>query len=211
MRIPALAGFGLFLCLSLPAAGAADSGWYLVQRARSAPAFELGLGATPGMTAPQAVYVRANDTADGKSTLAQKSFDATAWRGHRVRVTLHLKNEGGPLEFAAVQVNRVGTRLARSRKEELSGSGEWQTRQFVMDVPNTATTMAILVGVRGKGTGWIDSVSLMAVGTDVPLSRSWQGVDFDNWMERIDTSPVDGKSPFDFTRGPGDPYPNVHL
>src|ERR1700749_1630252 len=92
-RIPA--ALGLLLCLALPATAAADNDWYFqLPKVKDAAAkFAIGTAAMPGMTAAQAVYVKANADAGSRvGAVAIRSYDAKALRGHRVQITLHLQN-----------------------------------------------------------------------------------------------------------------------
>jgi hypothetical protein len=67
------------------------------------------------------------------------------------------------------------TGMSRSAVVYLKGnapaSGAWQARQFVLDVPSDATDLVLQVGLIGKGSVWVDNLTLAAAG-DVPVTAS---------------------------------------
>jgi hypothetical protein len=173
MRIPALVSISALAVLGCVGLGlAADgSGWYL---AKPSDLFAVGTGETPGMSGQRAVYIRgsANPGSFRVGTL-QQDLALDTWRGKRVRVSLRYKQEAPPRTTAYgdiwAQVGKANGTALRAGSFHVSAS-EWRLQQFVMDVPESAVSLALGVDLHGTGTGWVDGVSIEPVGVDVPVT-----------------------------------------
>ena len=180
MRNSLLAAF--ILCLSLGGAMAAQpmNGWRFIKGHSRMPAhfFKTSTGTTEGMTLAQDVTL-AGDA--GWATIRNSAFaygnlqqviPLQAWRGKRLSVALRLKNEGGARAFAMLSVSQHGGRIAAAPQQNAPGDGQWETRHFVLDIPDTATDMTLQVGLTDRGAIWVDGLKLEAAGPDVAVSES---------------------------------------
>ena len=177
MRIPALA-LAILVAGTVLAGALSNDGWNMSPplKAGMPPGFPFatGAGAVDGMTGPTAVYFRSlgrsNFFGRNGATLERK-ISPEAWRGKHVSLALRLKREGSvDASLWAFVDKRSGVRIKASpQKIEAS---DWQTAQFVLDVPDDATAFAIDLHLFGTGTVWIDRVDLEAVGAEVALTGS---------------------------------------
>lgn len=151
---------------------------------------EAGAGRTSGMTGNQAVYLKGDVSPKNCITVwcrraeaePQNSFinygglerviPLEAWQGKRIRVTIRLKNEDGARAYASVQLNKLNNSAIRTTAIRNEPGGDWQTHQFVLNVPANAASLAIDVGLTGKGTVWLDGFSIAAVSDQMPLSTT---------------------------------------
>jgi hypothetical protein len=176
MRIPA---FVLFILIGSAAMAnaATGSGWRYLPDQRlkaSASPFTTGSGATDGMTASQAVYLRRSGPADRYNAIGvlDQTIPLEAWRGKRVRLTVRLKNEGAAAVSAFAFIRKDNHVVINAVPQRLASGDAWQSRQFVLDVPENATYFAIQARLSGDGTLWADSVMVEATGTDIALTPS---------------------------------------
>jgi hypothetical protein len=95
-----------------------------------------------------------------------------AWRGKRLQIRLRLRNEGQVRAWASVQINKSNNTASRSFAQVNDAGEAWQDQRFVMEVSDTATELALIVGLAGTGTVWVDGATLETVNQDVPLSRT---------------------------------------
>ena len=160
------------------------------------PSLETDIGSTPGAGTSPAVYLRGDGAigsgfrerglrnSNDEALPAQWSFvrhgglerslSMQAWRGQRVRLSLRLKNEDEARAFAAVQVDRSNDTALRSvAQRNEPGSGGWQLHQFVLDVPDNATDMTVMVGLTGQGTIWLDGFEIGAIHDDAATTTSY--------------------------------------
>lgn len=159
--------------------------WHYLNGTTHTPSYLLnwGRGATAGMVqgrdnylAGDAGYATVSNSLRLYGGVAQV-LPLKAWQGRRLNVSLRLKNEGDARAWVMAnlrQADRGGFTLAPQRNAP--GSGEWQSRNFVLDVPANATDLTLTVGLTGKGRIWIDTVTLEPAGADMALTeklRSW--------------------------------------
>lgn len=208
-----LAGFLVFTLIGVAAAATttANDGWYQVRGYARWPAvpFEIGTGVTTGMLGRQAVYF-AGDAgwATLRNSLAKygalrQDIPLQAWRGKRLRLTLRLKNDGGARAWTSLNISdqdRSSIRAAIQRND--SGNEQWQTHQFVLDVPADANTLYLSFGLTDEGKVWADEVRLEAVGPAVPLTASEthrpSPFAYDSWLDSLDWSPISMQDSFTY-------------
>jgi hypothetical protein len=132
------------------------------------PVVNTGTGQVAGMTGSAAFYVRIVGGPvfnDGSAGDIQRVIPLAAWRGKPVRLTLRFKTEGTISAGIQTAIAVAGGKRSGSRMvNTLRGKGDWQSCQFVRDVPAGAGAYVIDLHLHGKGTLWIDAVGLQAVG-----------------------------------------------
>ena len=177
MRLCALATFALFMLLGGAMADtASEDGWALM----AGPPYEAGLGVVADMTAHQAVYLRGSANSGHQKNYVgtlERRIPMTAWRGHRLRLSLRLRNDGVASTAVALQINKAnggGIRSPATTKWKTDGDDTWRVQQFVLDVPDDAQDLVLDVRLRDKGVVWLDELKLQAVDTDVPVSSSFR-------------------------------------
>jgi hypothetical protein len=203
MRIFALAGFAVVVILgnAVAATSTANDGWYRVRGYARWPAvaFEIGTGATTGMSGRQAVYF-AGDAgwATVRNSLLkygalQQDIPLRPWRGKRLRLTLRLKDDGGARAWTSLNISDNDRSVIRADiQRNESGAAAWQVHQFVLDVPDDANNLFLSVGLTDEGKIWADEVRLEAVGPDVPVTASelTRPRSYNAWLDTVDWSPI---------------------
>ncbi|HKE17427.1 MAG TPA: hypothetical protein VKB80_21280 [Kofleriaceae bacterium] len=121
----------------------------------------------------------------GRAAVMQ-SIRAADHRGKRMRASAWLR--GADADDAALLV-QVMTGESGPGSEGISsgvcgaqGTFDWRRCDVVFDVPERADTIHITPYLEGRGTVWIDDVSLDEVGRDVPLT----------WVDRRPRAPENG-------------------
>jgi hypothetical protein len=64
-----------------------------------------------------------------------------------------------------------GGETEKARGAGVSGTNSWKKHNIVMDVPDTADSIRIVVSLGGAGTLWASSLTFDVVGTQVPLTE----------------------------------------
>ncbi|HVH42941.1 MAG TPA: hypothetical protein VM925_11380 [Labilithrix sp.] len=114
------------------------------------------------------------DEPRGQAELAQ-AIRADRHAGTRVRVAGWVKGEklerGGRFRAAtfAADAGPMSPGLTHASCS-LDGSFDWRLCEAVLDVPDSADTLDVGLVLEGKGTAWLDDVSVTPVGLDVPLT-----------------------------------------
>jgi len=111
-----------------------------------------------------------------------KVFDATPYRGKRVRLVAWVKSEN-VAQQAAISLWIEDAEHYASAQDDLGGrwlvgTNDWKRYDIVCDVAPDAKNLAVQGYVRGTGAMWIDDMRLEVVGNDVPVNddhrwRSW--------------------------------------
>jgi hypothetical protein len=184
------------------------------------PVFESGIGAVTGAMGGKAIYLRggaANPVArfytqsrNSPDRSLQHSFIAYGglerrialkeWRGKRISVTVRLKDEGEARAFVSAWMNKSNGTAIRTAARPNKAGGALQMHQFVLDVPENATSLAIMVGLTGKGTAWLDGMTMMVVDRAMPLS----------WSERLEGNQYPNSDYFNSSTSPPVPGPVRH-
>jgi len=167
MRLRAFAGFGLFALLGAAAADTPAGNWHLVptEGFEAVQQVVQTHGAVAGLAG-------AHRTSDG---VLEGRFPLEAWRGKRLRLTLHLTKQGEALAYASARINQSGKASLRAAPQKsAAGNGVWQDR-FVQDVPRDATDLIVAIRLSGEGSAQLDGIRLEAVGGDVALTR-WNAI-----------------------------------
>lgn len=101
------------------------------------------------------------------------------FNGKRVRMTAWAKSELPNSSLARLEVCAIGTWGAWCKwngtfdnmgDRPLVGSTDWAQYSFVIDVPETATSLSFGVLLIGIGKVWIDEFSFEVVDKDTPLT-----------------------------------------
>jgi hypothetical protein len=169
MRRALVAGLLVAVITGGAVANVAGEGWYSVSPDR----YEVGV--TSDMLGKQAVH--ATGRAGYSPSALQREIPLKAWQGKRVRLTLRLKDTGEVQGWVGVLLwNADGSGLTAGTQSNARGRDDWQSHNFVLDVPANADRLAIRIGMRGEGRGrrhgtvWVDDTALEAVGDGVRTS-----------------------------------------
>ena len=164
-----LTALALIAVVCETAQGEAPKGWF---RAGSQPKlYEMSLDRTvthggAGSATLKSIATRIN----GFGTLMQ-TFDATSFRGKRIRMTGHVRASEVE-EWAGLWLRVDGPKseaLAFDNMQEraVKGTRDWEKHEIVLDVPATAQQIAFGLLLTGKGQVWMDDLTFEEVGLDV--------------------------------------------
>jgi hypothetical protein len=159
---------------SLCATSAAQSLSGAWARAGSHPSdYEMGIDRTSGFTGSASGYIRsAKANPQGFGTYMQ-TFDATEYRGRRLRLSAYVKSENVK-NWAGLwmRIDRDKKPVAfdNMHNRPISDSHLWTLHTIVLDVDSQATAVAFGILLAGPGAVWIDDVMFDVVGADVPVT-----------------------------------------
>ena len=107
----------------------------------------------------------------GSASVAQE-FDARQYRGARVRLTGYLRTTRVATQ-ASLGLSALGGDIdfPQSSAVAVSGTKLWQRHEVVMDVPDTAGLIRILVDLTGAGSLWAANLGFERVSSQVPLTE----------------------------------------
>ena len=105
-------------------------------------------------------------------------FDATGYRGQRLRLSAHVKSENVK-EWAGLwmRIDRDKKAVAfdNMQNRPIRGSQPWTQHAIVLDVDAQANIVAFGILLAGTGAVWIDDVAFDIVGADVPVTKCGEG------------------------------------
>ena len=138
--------------------------------------YEMGLDTTEKHGGKAGAFIRLRRylfRSDGFGALEQ-IIKADNYRGRRVRLSAYVKTEEVE-EYAGVwmRVNGEGRILGYDNMSNrpITGTTDWQKYEVVLDVPETSTTIAFGILLRGAGRAWADDFRLESVGQEVPTTN----------------------------------------
>jgi hypothetical protein len=108
-----------------------------------------------------------------------QEFEATRYRGSRIRLTGFLRTENVSTRAFWGLAITTGEEIEQSI-ESLSGTSVWKKYEVVMDVPKAADLIRMSISMAGTGTLWAANFSFEEVGAEVPLTapQGPQNLDF---------------------------------
>lgn len=138
--------------------------------------------------------------------VASRTIDASTYRGHRVRFTARMRPEE-IREFGGLWMRIEGPSGTMAHDTAFTrGSGDWETRGVVLDVPQDAQLLVTGVVLGGRGRLWMDLPRLELVDARTPTTYKACFPGGTNWMlagnrpdaysvdidpgERLDGAPV---------------------
>ena len=175
---------------SLPVTAQSDSsGW---SKAGDHPAdYEMGIDRHSAFTGSSSGYIKSNKPDPQGFGTYMQTFDATEYRGKRLRLSAYVKSENVE-HWAGVwmRVDRDRKPVAFDNMQDrpITDTQGWTQHAIVLDVDSQATTVAFGILLAGKGAVWIDDVTFEFVGEEVPVTglqskRSPRNLDFENGPE----------------------------
>ncbi len=100
---------------------------------------------------------------------------ATAYRGKRVDVTLHMRTQdampGAHLVFRADASDGQVMAFYNMEPDWVSGNRNWAEYSAVLDVPERASIIVLGGSLVNTGTLWIDDAAIEVVSHDIPVTR----------------------------------------
>jgi hypothetical protein len=176
---------------SLTAAAQSNSiGWF---KAGSHPAdYDMGLDRNSAFTGSSSGYIKSNKPNPQEFGTFMQMFDATEYRGKRLRLSAYVKSEN--VENWAglwMRVDRDKKSVAFDNMQDrpIKDTQGWTQHAIVLDVDPKATAVAFGILLAGKGAVWIDDVAFDVVGEEVhvtdltrqsKLTGSPRNLDFEN-------------------------------
>jgi len=161
---------GLVLLAGHAHAGDLPKGWF---RAGSTPAaYDMGVQAGDRHPGDRNAYIRSLPKDGGFGTLMQ-TIDASAYRGKRMRLSGYLRARDATSAAMWMRLDGSGQRVVgfdNMGDRSLHGSTDWKRCEIVLDVPDSARTIAFGFLLEGKGEVLADDFRLEEVGKDVPVT-----------------------------------------
>jgi len=173
---------------------------------------ELGIDTQKSADGPTLYSARCTNAAVPSFGGARMSFDVAPYRGKRVRVSAQLMASG--IESVAdpqhpnvageaglwisVGTPRAGAKTDRMANRTIKGSTGWETRDFVVDIPDDAGQLLAGYWMQGKGQVWMRDLKV----EEVPLTVA---VNFDLKAPRPDAMPALSLAPV------SEPRPTDHF
>jgi hypothetical protein len=108
-------------------------------------------------------------------TLVQ-GLNPEAYRGQRIRYSGYVRTDqaagGGAALWMRVDGAKRGETLAfdNMHGREITGTTEWKKCEIVLDVPQEAAAINFGALLAGKGTAWVDDLTIEKVDTSVPTT-----------------------------------------
>lgn len=163
--------------------------------------FEMGIDSSVVVTGGGAAFIRGKNARTlGYGSLSQR-VRADRYRGQRVRLSAMVRSEdvkdSGGLWMRVD--SKTGETLAfdTMMNQNTRGSHEWARKEIVLDVANEAEAVSFGLRLIGKGTVWMDDVSLEIVPstvatTDMMLPGGWfpAGSAPDKYAMGVDATPA---------------------
>lgn len=171
----------------LPASQPMPAGWVLAGDKPTEYAVSIDATAHTGKRAAQLACVATKPS--GFGTLMQR-FDATKYRGKRLRLTAYAKTldvSGWAGLWMRID-GPSGPSLAFDNMQDrpIRGTTDWAPYSVVLDVPDRAQAIAFGVLLNGAGSTWVDDFDFEVVGPAVatsgkpPLPSSPQNLGFED-------------------------------
>ena len=177
---------------SLPAAAQSDSaGWF---KAGDRPDdYDMGLDRNHAFTGNSSGYIRSGKPDPRGFGTYMQMFDATEYRGKRLRLSAYVKSERVEKWaglWMRVDRDKKPVALDNMQNRPIKDTQGWTQHAIVLDVDAKATAVAFGILLAGKGAVWIDDVTFEIVGEEVPvtgrqstLTDSPRNLDFENKPE----------------------------
>ena len=176
-----LAMVALAMLLCLPVRADAPEGWRI---AGSRPAdFEFGIDTHvvhAGSTGSGYIR-RVGGSSPGFGTLMQL-FNAGNYRDTRVRLSAYLKTERAQRGQMWLRIDGPGDQVLgfdNMDARPITNTADWRRYEIVLDVPQSATSIAFGFFLSGSGTVWADDFKLERVDTSVPRTVGDNGARLD--------------------------------
>lgn len=152
---------------------AAPQGWFL---AGSKPAnYDTGIDLTAIYKGLPSSYLKAKADIDGFGTLMQ-SFSASQYLGKRVRLSGYIKT-ADVTKWAGLwaRVDGAGERpemlaFDNMQNRPIRGTTPWQRYEIVLDVPESASGIALGFLLTGDGQVWLSNTEFEIVDLSVPTT-----------------------------------------
>ena len=153
--------------------------------------YDMGVDRNSAFTGSSSGFIKSNKPDPQGFGTYMQMFDATEYRGKRLRLSAHVKSE--QLEHWAglwMRVDRDRKPVAFDNMQErpIKGTQDWTQHAIVLDVDAKATAVAFGILLSGRGAVWIDDVTFDIVGEDVAVTD----------LQRLGGSPRN----LDFESGP---------
>ena len=156
---------------SLTVLAQSPTGW---SNGSSHPAdYDMGVDRSSAFTGSSSGFIKSNKPDPQGFGTYMQMFDATEYRGKRLRLSAYVKSEH--LEKWAglwMRVDRDKKPVAFDNMQErpIKGTQGWTQHAIVLDVDSKATAVAFGILLSGRGAVWIDDVTFDIVGEDVAVT-----------------------------------------
>jgi hypothetical protein len=176
------------VCWSIVTAQTSNGGWL---KAGSQPAdYDMGIDRGGAFTGGASGFIKSNTPEPRGFGTYMQTFDATEYRGKRLRLSAYVKSERVD-NWAGLwmRVDRDKKPVAFDNMQDrpIKNTEGWTQHSIVLDVDARATAVAFGILLAGRGAVWIDDVTFEVVGEEVPvtdfqgkLATTPRNLDFEN-------------------------------
>jgi hypothetical protein len=165
-----LAALLMSACLPFARAVQTPAGWLSIW---GYPAeYEVGVDRAIVFSGRPSGYLK-SIKADPQFGTYMQMFDATGYRGKRVRFSAVVKSENVEAWaglFMRVDVQGKAVAFDNMQNRPIRGTQAWTKHSVVLDVDANANQIAIGVLLTGRGAVWINDVQFIEVNADVPVT-----------------------------------------
>ena len=154
--------------------------------------YDMGVDRNSAFTGGSSGYIKSNKPDPAGFGTYMQMFDATEYRGKRLRLSAYVRSENVE-NWAAlwmrVDRDRKPVAFDNMQNRPIKETQGWTEHAIVLDVDDKATAVAFGILLAGKGAVWIDDVTFETVGEEVPVTDRLSG-------------PGDSPRNLDFESGP---------
>jgi len=154
------------------------SGWQAQES--NSHEYRVGLDHKIRHSGKSSLFLRSLAPDPAGSVLVTQVFDATRYRGKRVRFTGFVRTEKiAVVGILGITVLTAGDTAQATGTAYVSGTSPWRQRTMVLDVRPDAYSVHLYLEMKGTGTLWADDLEFKRVPTSVPLTRRTQPANLD--------------------------------
>jgi hypothetical protein len=152
--------------------------------------YDMGVDRTSAFTGSSSGFIKSNKPDPQGFGTYMQMFDATEYRGKRLRFSAYVKSEHlASWAGLWMRVDRDKKPVAFDNMQErpITNTHGWTQHAIVLDVDAKATAVAFGILLTGSGAVWIDDVMFDIVGEEIPvtdvrskLAGTPRNLDFEN-------------------------------
>ncbi len=147
------------------------TGWF--SNANTGTGYEAEIDRNTQTEGAQSIHLFSVDDAEAAFGNIAQSLDATAYRGHRLRLTASAKAGASASQHTGLwfRVDKADGSIGffDNMRDRPISENEWQTYTVEGTVDPSATRITIGILVLGEGEVWLDNVELIDLGPDLTI------------------------------------------
>jgi RNA polymerase subunit RPABC4/transcription elongation factor Spt4 len=139
--------------------------------------YDVGTDRTTAFTGSSSGYIKSNQPAPQGFGTYMQMFDATEYRGKRLRFAAFVKSdnvENWAGLWMRIDRDRKAVAFDNMQDRPIKATQDWAQHAIVLDVDSNATAVAFGVLLAGRGTVWIDDLIFEVVEKDQQVTDLYQ-------------------------------------